>query len=66
MDLAFIENELKSELGQQTKSFVSDRFSEERLSLEGEVEYLRKQVQTLESKNRKYLEVIGGTAFSDP
>jgi hypothetical protein len=66
LDLTFIENELKSEPGQQTKSFVSDRFSQERMSLEGEVEYLRKQVMSLESKNRKYLEVIGGTAFSDP
>lgn len=40
--------------------------SKERLNMETEIEELKRQIQSLEFKNRKYLEVIGGTAYSDP
>ena len=66
MDLALIEAELQHSDSAQSSSYVSDRMSKERLNMETEIEELRRQIQSLELKNRKYLEVIGGTAYTDP
>ena len=49
----------------ETKSQF-DRASKERVNLEVEIETLKCQVRTLEEKNVRYLEVIGGGFNTEP